>query len=511
MTRAATTIELDFHPENISYLFYLRYLLFGLLLPLGFAPFHLPGLSIISLALFYRALSSSRARFESSFVSGLLFGLGFFGFGTSWVYISIHEYGHIHGLVAGGITFVFLLYLSLFLGIAAIIFSRLTLPSKPLYSGLLFSALWALGEFARANLFSGFPWVLLGTGQFDTPLKFLFPLIGTFGVGFISCFAATLLSNGLNIKGLKGRLYLVFFTGIILFPLALKPLAWTHIEEKPISTGIIQANLSMRDKWDEKLFWNLLELYEKKTEDILGTQLIVMPESAIPIPGVYISDFLHKLNEKGKQAGSAILLGIPHPANLDENTYYNTLLGLGMAKGSYFKQHLVPFGEYVPGFLQSLSSWLDVPPANLVPGKKNQAMIMIQDHPIAALICYELAYGNILRQQLPLAEWIVSISDDGWFGHSLAMYQQLQMAQVLAMETGRYHVVSNNDGLSSVIDTKGKIIDSLPAFSTGVLQSQIFAAKGYTPWVILGDMPVLAISMLLVFGGMLIRWRKGSL
>jgi apolipoprotein N-acyltransferase len=519
MTRAAITADLDFHPEKVQYLAYLRYLLFGLLLPLGFAPFHMPGLAIIGMALFYRALTAltlsantqnTPAPFKSTFLSGLLFGLGFFGLGTSWVYISIHEYGHLHGLVAGGITLLFLLYLSLFPALVASIFSRLQtqqIASKPLYSGLLFSALWTLGEFARANLLSGFPWVLLGTGQFDTPLKFLFPLIGVFGVSFVSCFAATLLSNGLQIKGFRGRMYLLAFIGLILLPLLLKQVSWSEIEDKPISTSIIQANLSMRDKWDDKLFWDLLDFYEKKTEKLLGSQLIVMPESAIPLPGVYISDFLNQLDEKGKKAGSAILLGIPHPADLEERNYFNTLLGIGTAKGSYFKQHLVPFGEYIPGSLQAIINWLEFPDTNLIPGKKNQALIQVQNHSIASLICYELAYGSILRQQLPLAEWIVSISDDGWFGHSLAMYQQLQIAQVLAIEAGRYHVVSNNDGLSSIIDTKGKITASLPAFTGGVLQSQIFAATGQTPWVRWGDMPVLVGLLVLIAWIMSIRFK----
>jgi apolipoprotein N-acyltransferase len=123
---------------------------------------------------------------------------------------------------------------------------------------------------------------------------------------------------------------------------------------------------------------------------------------------------------------------------------------------------------------------------------------MVQKQAIATLICYELAYSDLLRKQLPLAKWIVSISDAGWFGHSLAMYQQLQMAQVRSVETARYQVVANNDGLSSIIDTQGKIKSSLPAFTKGILKAEVISATGTTPWVYFGNSPILFLCLFIV-------------
>ena len=101
---------------------------------------------------------------------------------------------------------------------------------------------------------------------------------------------------------------------------------------------------------------------------------------------------------------------------------------------------------------------------------------------------------------MPVAQWIVSISDNGWFGRSLASYQQLQMAQVLSLITGRYQIVVNNDGLSSVINNYGDIVDGLPPFSSGILQSEVFPAEGSTPWIVWYDYPVLIFcSFFLVF------------
>ncbi|WED44163.1 apolipoprotein N-acyltransferase [Legionella cardiaca] len=482
--------------KAISYSHLLRAFLFGLILPLSFAPFHIPGAAILSIAFFYAQLIEEKN--PHPVLNGLFYGLGYFGLGISWIYVSIHEYGHLNSIVSALITLLFLLYLSLFPALMAGICKRLINSRYPVYSCLLFSAVWILCEYSRSTLFSGFPWLLLGFGQFDAPSKYLLPIIGVFGVGFITCFAAALLTTSIQFKGVARYLALTAFVFLLLFPSLLRQVAWAEPKAEPVSVGIIQANLSMRDKWDENLFWQLLQRYQDETEKLLGTQLIVMPESAIPLPPSYVEEFLGQMHKKAKKAGSAILLGIPKPTMIDENSYFNALISLGAAKGSYLKQHLVPFGEYIPKAVQTISEWLAIPDANLLPGKKNQALVKVQRHSIATLICYELAYGDLLRQQLPKGEWIVSISDDGWFGHSLAMYQQLQMAQVRSLATGRYQVVANNDGLSSVINAQGELVASLPAFNSGILKTTLIPATGTTPWVRVGDTPILIFCALII-------------
>lgn len=498
MTQTTSVQKLEFiYSKTINYLHLLRSFLFGMLLPLGFAPFHFPGAAVLSIALFYAHIINKHS--QHSFLNGLFFGLGYFGLGTSWVYVSIHEYGHLNSIISALITLFFLLYLSLFPALMTLTFKRLAKLQFPVYSCLLFSALWVLCEYFRSTLLSGFPWLLLGFGQFDAPSKYLLPVVGVLGVGFLTCFAATLLAaSTTQLRGIKRYVGLAIFVVLLLFPSLLKYKNWSKESAQPLSVGVIQANLSMRDKWDENLFWQLLERYKHDTEQLLGTKLIVMPESAIPLPPSYVGDFLADMHTKAKQAGSAIMLGMPKPTTIDEDSYFNALISLGIAKGFYLKQHLVPFGEYIPTPFQYISDKLAIPDANLRPGKNNQTLMKVQHHPIATLICYELAYGDLLRRQLPLAEWIISISDAGWFGHSLAMYQQLQMAQVRSLETSRYQVVANNDGLSSVINTRGEIVASLPAFSAGVLKTTLFPAKGITPWVYWGDNPTLLFCALIV-------------
>lgn len=481
--------------SSFRYLYSARMFFSGLLIPLGFAPFHCPGLTILGVGLLFFELQSAPPK--RAFIAGFVFGLGLFGLGVSWVYVSIHEYGHVNSIGSSLITLLFVIYLAIYPGVVAFAYTSLAPKHELLRSCFLFSALWCLSEYLRANLMGGFPWLLLGFGQIDTPLKYLLPMIGVYGVSFVTCLAASFLVC-CTLSTQKHRYtWLIAFISILITPAVLKHHQWSTVSSTPLSVGVIQANLSMRDKWDESLYWQLLEKYKKGIDQLVGkNKLIVMPESAIPLPMSYVSEFLEVINDKATRMGGSVLLGIPQQS-AEEGFYYNTMVALGVAKGDYLKQHLVPFGEFIPRPFIKLINWLGLPTANLKPGKKNQSLIQINNHPIASLICYELAYPELLRQQLPEAEWIVSVSDDGWFGHSLAMYQQLQIAQVLSIQSSRYQVVANNDGLSALVDTAGNITTSLEAFSAGLLEGYIFPARGISPWVYLGDMPALIFSILI--------------
>lgn len=473
---------------------YLMMFIIGLLGPLGFAPFHMPGLMILSMAFLYSSLTYCERK--QSFYLGFCYGIGFFGFGVSWVIVSIHDYGQLNYLFSGLVTLIFIIYLSLFPALVAYFFKVLEIKNNKFYSIVIFSVLWCLGEYLRATLFTGFPWLLVGTTLIDTPIRYLTPLLGVYGLSLLCAFISAFLTLIIHEKSSKRYIYLILFILIIISPFTCKNISWTDIQKEPITVGAVQANLSMRDKWDEKLFWNLLSYYEQSINQLLGNQLIILPESAIPLPASYLDKYLHRLDKKALKANSALMLGILQPANDNEANYYNAIITLGHAKGKKLKQQLVPFGEYIPRPLLAINHWFNLPEPNLVPGAKKQPLIKIANHPIASLICYEIAYPSLLKAQLPKAQWIVSISDNGWFGHSLASYQQLQMAQVLSLLTGRYQIVVNNDGLSSVISANGDIMDTLPPFSSGILKSSIYPAEGSTPWIIWDEYPVLIFCVL---------------
>lgn len=483
---------------HLGYIKYFFVFMAGLIAPFGFAPFHIPGLILLSLAFLYSSLQNCSRK--QGFSLGFFYGMGYFGFGVSWVIVSIHDYGQLNYFLAGLITLIFIMYLALFPALVAYLYKMLEFKNRKLVSLTLFCVLWCLSEYCRATLFTGFPWLSVGTPLIDTPIKYIAPILGIYGLSLVCVLIAALLTLAVTQNSANRYYYLITIVLILIGPMLCKNISWSQIKKEPISIGAVQANLSMRDKWDEALFWNLLKYYENSINKLLGKQLIILPESAIPLPASYLDKYLLKLNNKALKAKSALMLGILQPTNDSETNYYNSVITLGQAKGKKLKRHLVPFGEYIPKPLVTINHWLNLPEPNLLPGKRKQSLIRIENHPIASLICYEIAYPNILREQMPQAQWIVSISDNGWFGHSLASYQQLQMAQILSLLTGRYQVVVNNDGLSSVIDANGDIIESLPPFSPGLLESSVFPAEGLTPWIIWHEYPSLIFcTIFLVF------------
>lgn len=471
----------------------------GMLLPLGFAPFHLPGAALLGVALFYNQIQTSQPR--QAFFQGLAFGLGYFGLGISWVSISIHSYGHIAFIFASLITGLLVFYLALFPAICALTFRFLTTESCSYFKKtVLFASLWTLSEYLRSTFFTGFPWLLLGFGQIDTPLQYALPIIGVYGIGFLAVLAACCLVQAQYHYKKTSKsfpsLWLLSFVFLLTAPVGLKQISWSNVEKKSWSVGVVQSNLSMRDTWDESVFWNIIEHYHAAIQDLIHTkQIILLPESAFPLPASYIQDFLTNLDTQAKQEQVAILFGMPEEISTDKTHFYNTLSTLGTASGIYRKQHLVPFGEYVPTFFESILVKLNLDMSNLRANNQLQKLVTAHQRPFASLICYELAYPELLRQQLPQAQWIVSVSDDGWFGHSLASYQHLQMAQALSILTSRYQIVANNDGLSSIITPQGTFARTLPAFTSGILEGEIHPAHGTTPWVRWGDAPILSFCL----------------
>jgi apolipoprotein N-acyltransferase len=482
----------------VKYIYIIKTCFAGLLLPLGFAPFHFPGLAILGLAILFAELQN--LSYKKSAISAFIFGFSFMGFGVSWIFVSIHLYGNLNIVLSSLITILFVCYLSLFYIIQGLMFNFLQKKASKIFRALIFSATWCLCEFLRANFASGFPWLIIGFGQMDSPLQHLMPYIGVYGVSFLTCMAASFLYLFIQSSDAKKKNlpYLLIFLFIILSPNILQKVTPnTHGKSFPV--GVIQANLSMRDKWDDAIFEDIINRYKNGIDNLKeNTKLIVLPESAIPVPQDYAKEFINEIKLINKKYKTQVLIGIPKEADKDGKLYYNALTSFGNGKKTYLKQHLVPFGEYIPKPFSKIAEYLDIPDASMIKGPTNQSLLKYHNMPFATLICFEAAYPEILRTQLPKARWIVSVSDAGWFGHSLAIYQLLQMSQVLSKMTGRYQVVANNNGLSSIIDDSGKIINSLPAFSSMNLYGNIYPSYSKTIWTIYGDKPYLYLCIVII-------------
>jgi apolipoprotein N-acyltransferase len=201
-----------------------------------------------------------------------------------------------------------------------------------------------------------------------------------------------------------------------------------------------------------------------------------------------------QLTAIGEKNGGDILAGLP-TGSLD-GAYYNSVISLGRAASQhYHKTHLVPFGEYIP--LKAVWGWvitvLHIPLSDFARGEIDQRPLAIGGQRVAADICYEDAFGEEIIRQLPQASVLVNVSNLAWFGDSLAPWQHAQMSQMRALETGRMMLRATNTGLTAIIDAKGRVLASLPLFTTGSLSGAIQGYAGSTPYVRWGNAPVLAL------------------
>lgn len=482
-----------------SHLYFLIAVLAGGLLPLAFAPFQFYPLAIIAPAILLFIWQKSLPL--QAFWRGLAFGIGFFGVGVSWVFVSIHEFGNTSTPIALFITALFVVYLALFPATQGYLLTRfLTRPTFSKFC-LAFPASWVLFEWFRGWFLTGLPWLFLGATQVASPLRGLVPLLGEYGVAFAVTFSSGLIIWAIYkyyaAKKLGASISILLLVFIWCTTPLLAHIDWTEPQGQPIKVALIQGNIPQQLKWDPTYLQTTIQRYYDLTQLHWDSQIIVWPEAAIPTLLQNTKDFLNIMDTQAKQHHATLITGIPIQNGFD---YYNGIVVLGNDSGLYYKRHLVPFGEYVPlgSILRGLIGFFDIPMSNFSPGPLQQNALHVQGLVIAPFVCYEIIYSKMVLSLLPQANLLLTISDDAWFGHSFASAQHLQMGQFRALETGRYHLFSSNNGLTAIITPQGTIQASIPPFQSLTLTGTVQKRIGATPFVRLGTTPILAFMIFLV-------------
>lgn len=242
-----------------------------------------------------------------------------------------------------------------------------------------------------------------------------------------------------------------------------------------------------------------LELYLGLTERHWDSDLIVWPESAVPMFLDEARPFLDDLAGQARRHATDMLIGIVSE-DPDTGRYYNSVLALGRHRALYHKRHLVPFTEYLPlkGLLGGLVDLLDVPMSDFSAGPPGQAPLAVAGQRAAISICYEDAFGEEAIDALPAATLLVNVSNDAWFGGSVAPAQHLQIARMRAIETGRPMLRATNTGLTAVIGPDGRIVSRAPQFEATVLDAVVEPRRGATPYVLWGNWAVVSLESLLL-------------
>ena len=476
----------------------------GGLLPLAFAPIGFWPLSILSPAVLLLLLPGTSLR--GSTALGFAYGLGQFGVGVSWLYESFTLFGAAVAPLAALITALFVAAIS--------VYPALTMWLARMTSGdtehllprhiLAFTGSWVFLEWLRGWVFSGFPWLDLGIAQTSSPLGGFLPIVGEYGVGMIVLLLAGVLAW--SVDHLSGRpqswwksVSAVLFS-FVLFLLGghlLSKVQWTHPDGKPLSVGLAQANIPQMQKFDPAFLTKTLKTYMALTDEMGDVDLVIWPETAVPDVLDNLPWFRQRLLLRASEHHQDFLVGTF--TQDDQGHYFNSLVGIPETVGQHNKVHLVPFGEYTPlrPIVDLFSNMIDIPMSDLTPGSLNQPLPVVRGVKVGASICYEADFARDIRHSLPQAGLLVNISNDSWFGNSFAPHQNLQMAQVRALEFGRPMIRATNTGISAFIDAEGRVEKRIGVEEQGILINSVQPYAGDTPFFWLRSWPVIVFAALL--------------
>ena len=485
----------------------------GAALTASFAPLNLWPLALLSPAvlmwLWQDASPAQAARL------GFCFSSATFAAGTYWLYVSIHINGGAPVWLAFALMVGLVAVMGLYQAALGLAVAR-WLPERGAVRNLVaLPAAWLLVEWWRGWFLTGFSWLSLGYSQTDTWLGAFAPVIGVYGIS-----ALLLLGAGALATLAEGTARARIAAALVLgapwaVGAALYGHSWTRPAGGAVSVAIVQGAIPQDEKWLESNRETTLNLYEKLTEQALGTRLIVWPESAPADVANDLVPYISRLYGETRAHGSALVMGVLRAeggvADSDPTRYFNSVLALDETVSWYDKRHLVPFAEFfpVPRFVRSWLRLMSLPFSDFTPGKADQPPLPAAHLRLGATVCYEDAYGSAMLRVLPDADALVNVTNDAWFGHSSARHQHFQIARMRALEEGRYLVRAANDGISAVIGPHGEVVQRAPEFTPVVLDSAIVPLTGLPPYAYVGNWLIVSLAAAALAYGLWVRNDRG--
>lgn len=475
----------------------------GALVPFSFAPFNLWPLAMAGLLAFVLLLHDRSGR--SAWGRAWAFGLGLYGVGVSWIYISIHTYGNASAPLAAAMLGLFLLFVAFVFSLPFYVYGR-WFSRHRLGPLIAFPVLYLLGEWLRGWLLTGFPWLYLGYGHIDTWLAGWAPILGVLGVSTLVLITVSSFGHGLLSPSPRHwKPWLPMLVVVALWPtgLTLQHVEWTDPVGEPISVGMVQPNIPQELKWDPSFVQPTLERLDTLSEGLWENDWLIWPEAAIPKVYHQMLPYLNELNTKAEETNTGLITGIIFD-DAQKRAYYNSIVGLGPALGIYHKRRLVPFGEYVPleSQLRGLIDFFDLPTSIISQGPWDQRGLRVGSVGISALICYEVVYPDLVARSARENQVLLTISNDAWFADSIGPLQHMQMARMRALETRRPMIRATNNGVSAFVDHHGQIEKRAEQFVQTNLEGVVQPRSGNTPFMWWGSWPLVVLCglMLLLLG-----------
>ena len=476
----------------------------GILLPYCFPRYDLGLLAWVALIPLHIALdglSRRRQAFWLGWLAGIICSTGI----MSWVVTAMHTYGKVPLVFSYGIMLLLTAYLGLYVGIysAGVVWFRMLMPRYGLFAA---PCLWVTLELLRTYVLSGLPWSLLGYSQYrQLDMIQIADHLGVYGVSFLIVLT--------NVALAELYLWLMpLFRGfrparlpweLVTTAAMLVGLSWAYStslitseamegSKAALQVGVVQPNIDQAVKWDQAFREETLQRYDRLTESFgYGVDLVVWPEAATPF--IYEREPVYQLQlvAMANRASAPLLFGSPAVRFDPErkpfllNSAY-LLSPDGELLGRYDKQHLVPFGEYIPlkssllFFLEKMVEGIGDFQAGPGPTilsfqlKESQGGTPARRVKFGVVICYEVIFPDLVRRIASSgAEFLVTITNDAWFGDSSAPAQHFSMVVFRSVENHLAFARAANTGISGFIDPFGRIIVASPTFTQTALQAEI--------------------------------------
>ena len=435
---------------------------------------------------------------------GLLFATAWLCATFWWLYISMHTYAGLNSVLTALAIASLAAALGLYYSAACGLYWLLK-GDKPLLASLLFAALWTMAEMARGTWLTGFGWGAIGYAHLTGPLATYVPWVGAYGVGASAAWLAAGAVLALH-GGMALRLALAAVLGAgVLVPLA-HP-AWSQAAGN-LSVTLLQGNIPQDEKFQSGSGIPLALQWYGDQLNRSATDLIVAPETAIPVLPQDLPDgYWDALVARFSKGGQAALVGSPW-GNMREG-YTNSAFAFGpnqKQEWRYDKHHLVPFGEFIPPLFKWFTRMMNIPLGDFNRGAVGQASYPWMAQRLALNICYEDLFGEELGARFldtaSAPTIFVNVSNIGWFGDSVAIDQHLQISRMRALEFERPMLRATNTGATVIIDHTGRVTESLPRSTRGVLVGEVQGRTGNTPfawWVArFGLWPIWIVALAIV-------------
>ena len=500
-------------------------LLSGILLVLSFPDFDLEFLAWFALVPLFYSIEGKGLwhSFRLGFLTGLIAFLGI----LYWIVVAVHTYGNIPLILSASILLLLVAYLSLFIG-AFTFLARFIQIRSGLQSMLFTPFLWVTLEYLRAFLLTGFPWAILGYSQYlNLPLIQMADMTGVYGPSFVILLVNATLYRGIRHGSTRTLFYreaiitVAVLLGILTYGyLKMGVIGRQAIQNPPLKIGLVQGNIDQSIKWDESFQKETLRIYERLSYRVAEQKpdLIIWPETATPFFFQEANEYQPFILDIPKKTNAFLLFGTPsYKIQKGKVSHYNSAYlasPSGELAGKYDKIHLVPFGEYVPMqdllfFIGSLGEGI----GDFKSGKEIFNFALPQGK-FGVLICFEIIFPDLCRRFVKKgATFLVTITNDAWFGRTSAPYQHFSMAAFRAVENRVFVARAANTGITGIIDPRGRILKKGPIFAEEAMSGTIRLSSQKTFYTLCGDIFAWicsAFSILLLAKAFLLRPKTGK-